>query len=488
MIRRFFDLSIRHKIPLWGGALIIVSTLSVSGTLMYRAYQDLKSTLITSAGNLGSALAQTLVTPLLHDDVWRGFEIVRAPFRGTNQGSPVQPELAMVLNLEHRVFVSSNPERLPMLTEIGKIDADYARLSDAIAPNRIEPVTVIEPEDSLRIFVATPMIDSGTRLGTLVLVYSRSALHYMFLRTALGGALLGVLVLAVLLPVNWYWGQRMATPLVRLTQRMEEIQHHIPEHLEPELYDYRDELGRLFETYNRMVATLREKVLLERGIVSSERLAAVGRLTAGIAHEINNPLAGMLTALDTLKRRGDLDERALKTLGLLERGLLQVRDTVAALLVEARQERRNLHRHDLEDVQTLIQPGAAKAGVRLEFDLQVDGSVAVPALSVRQVLINLLNNAVEAAGEGGWVRCVVSASEEGLKLEVANRSDYIPPERLENLFEPFVSYREGGHGLGLWVTYQLVSQMEGRIEVTSEEETVRFRVFLPIDRDEAVAA
>nr|WP_305792899.1 HAMP domain-containing sensor histidine kinase [Sedimenticola hydrogenitrophicus] len=279
----------------------------------------------------------------------------------------------------------------------------------------------------------------------------------------------------------------MATPLVRLAQRMDEIPDRLPEHLEPELYNYHDELGRLFEAYNRMVEALHEKALLERGIVSAERLAAVGRLTAGIAHEINNPLAGMLTALDTLKLHGDLDQRTQRTLGLLERGLLQVRDTVAALLVEARQEKRDLGRQDLLDVKTLLQPAAAKRGVRLEVEVDVASLLPVPAGPVRQVLINLLNNAVAAAEPGGWVHCVVTSSDGNLLMEVRNSGEPIPPEHLEHLFEPFVSYRQGGHGLGLWVTYQLVSQMMGRIEVVCDEQIIGFTVSVPLERDEVTA-
>ena len=488
MIRRFLDLSFRRKIPLWGAMLIIVSALSVSATLIYRTYNDLKSTLITSAGSLGSTLAQTLIPPLLHDDVWRGFEIVRAPFQASASLNPVQPEAALVSAKDGRVFVSSDPDRFPMLGRLADAGADFALLANAIGPNRIDPVTVVEPDDSSRLFVAVPMIDGGTRLGTLVLIYSRVSLDRMFMHSALGGALLGLLVLAVLLPINWYWGQRMATPLVRLAQRMDEIQDRLPEHMEPELYDYRDELGHLFEAYNRMVGVLREKARLERGILSAERLAAVGRLTAGIAHEINNPLAGMLTALDTLKQRGDLDPRSLHTLSLVERGLLQVRDTVAALLVEARQQRRNLDRQDLEDARTLIQPAAAKRGVRLEVALDVPTSLPIPAGPVRQILINLLNNAVQATDRGEWVNCRVLTVDGELRIEVANSGAPIPPEQLEHLFEPFVSYREGGHGLGLWVTYQLVHQMAGRIEVACEEQQVCFTVAVPIGEQEVAAA
>lgn len=455
---------------------------------MYRAYHDLRSTLVTSAGTLGSTLAQTLIQPLLHNDVWRGFEIVRAPFKAADSGNPVQPEIAMVVTKNEEIFVSSDPDHFPMLAQLSAGGRDFGLLADAIAPAKIAPVTVFEPGESSRIFVAVPIIDGGSRLGTLVLVYSRSALHVMFMRSALGGALFGLIVLAVLLPINWYWGQRMATPLVRLAQRMDQIHNRLPEHLEPEIYNYRDELGQLFESYNHMVEALREKALLERGIVSSERLAAVGRLTAGIAHEINNPLAGMLTALDTLKQRCNDNARNLRTIGLLERGLLQVGDTVAALLVEARQQKRNFGKQDVQDIQTLIQPVATKHAVDLKFDVAVPPMVPVPAGPIRQLLINLLNNAIQAAARGGWVRCEVAIVGGELRLSIANSGDPIPPEQLTHLFEPFVSYREGGHGLGLWVSYQLIHQLSGRIEVACEEQTVYFTVTVPIEAQEVQTA
>lgn len=488
MIRWLFDLSFKQKIPLWGAVLIIVSTLSVSSVFLYRSYHDIESTLATSAGSLGSTLAQTLIPSLLHDDVWRGFEIVRAPFTGVHSDNPFQPTVAMVVTMEQKIFVSSDPDNFPILTELSVLGQGFPHLIDAIVPKDIPPVTIISPKDSEHIFVAIPMIDSETRLGTLVLLYSSSSLYNMFASSAFGGALFGLVVLAVLLPINWYWGQRMATPLVRLAHRMDEIQTHLPQQLRPELYNYSDELGHLFKAYNRMVVALREKEQLERGILSAERLAAIGRLTAGIAHEINNPLAGMLTALDTLKQRDNLDERTLRTLGLVERGLLQVKDTVAALLVEARQQKRSLGRQDLEDVHTLMQSATAKCRVKLEFEVNVPLLTPVPAGPVRQVIINLLNNAVQAAGDGGWVNCDISVVHESLRIEVINNGEPILPDRLENLFEPFVSYREGGHGLGLWVTYQLVQQMAGVIEVDSKDGTVSFVVTIPVDENEAEAA
>jgi signal transduction histidine kinase len=289
-----------------------------------------------------------------------------------------------------------------------------------------------------------------------------------------------LLVLGVLLPVNWYWGRRLAEPLVRLARRMDDIQQRPPEHLAAELYPYRDELGHLFDAYNRMVVTLREKAALESEVVKGERLTALGRLSSGIAHEINNPLAGMLTALDTLRQRDNLDARAQRTLGLLERGLQQIRDTVATLLVEARPQSRDLEPRDMEDVHTLIAPAAARRGVQLSCTPELEGPLPLPAGFVRQILVNLLLNAVQAAPEGGQVELVVRHEAGELRIEVGNTGSSIPPEVMAHLYEPFARGREGGHGLGLWVTYQIVSQLGGSLSATNLPGGVRFTVHLPL--------
>ncbi len=195
----------------------------------------------------------------------------------------------------------------------------------------------------------------------------------------------------------------MAKPLVDLAQRMGTMLEKPPEPLPPDLYPYHDELGQLFQAYDRMVLALRDKAALENEMVKSERLAAIGQLTAGIAHEINNPLAGLITVVDTLKLRRDLDPRVLRNLELIDRGLMQIRDTVAALLVQTRVQARPLNPHDLEDIRTLIQPQVGKRRIQLDWSAVMPAELPAPASLVRQILINLLLNAVQAAAEGGHV-------------------------------------------------------------------------------------
>lgn len=488
MIRRLFDLSLRQKIPLWGAGLIIFSTLSVSAALMYRSYDNLKGALVTSSTGLGQTLSKTLVPTLLHDNVWRAFEIIRAPFSETVSRSGVRPKTIFVIGPDRRIFVSSDPVRFPMLSDITDHGADFRAIFKHVPESGLTRTAVFEPKKSQYLFVAVPINDGGLNLGTLLLRHSRADLDASFLKTASGGAVWGVLILAILLPLNWYWGRRMAVPLLELAARMENIENAPPARLDAKIYGYRDELGRMFEAYNSMVDVLQEKAALERGIISSERLAAMGRLTAGIAHEINNPLSGMLTALDTLKRRGDINARTGRTFAIIERGLLQIRDTVGALLIEARPQKRWLEDCDLEDVQTLLRHEITKEHVNFLFEAALPGRLPFPAGAVRQILINLLQNAAKAARtqEDAWVRASVAVIDKTLEIRVRNSGEAIPPERLERLFEPFVSFQEGGHGLGLWVTYQLVRQLGGRIDATCNDGEVEFVVRLALPKGENI--
>jgi len=489
MIRWLLDQSLRYKIPLWGTALIVITTLSVSGLLMYQAYSDSKKTIVASSTALGRVLSKTLTSPLIHDDLWRAFEMVRAPLASGRQNESVQPDNITVISPRGEVVVSSDPERMPILSSISALGEEIWPIS---APDfqidRKEPAFV-DREDSRFIYFTFPIQDKGLFLGSLLIRYPRTHLYFSFWKVAAESAVLGLAMLFVLLPVNWYWGQRMTVPLVKLVSLMEGIRNKPPEKFETHSYEFKDELGRMIAAYNTMVEVLKEKSALEKQVVSSDRLAAIGRLTAGIAHEINNPLLGMLTAIDTLKKLDTLDERGARAFGLVERGLLQIRDTVGALLVEARQRKRWFEPRDLDDVRALLQHEVVANRVGLEFLVDIPDRLPFPAGAVRQILLNLLNNAIQAAGvkEGGMVHASVSVIEGDLEIRVINDGETLSEEQVEHLFEPFVSSHVGGHGLGLWVTYQLVQQLEGSIHVDSDSRKVEFMVRLPIPADEMAA-
>ena len=476
-----FNLSLRYKLPLWGSALIVMTALVLTMSLMAQAWDNLRRDTLKSAEDLGRTMARPLFTALLHDDVWRAFETVSLPFADKNESELAKSVL--VLDAGGRVYVSSHPEIHPILSDLETLGSDYQELKLRLSSGSDALAVVLDRTDIPHIFVALPIANDSIRLGTLVVAYDKGLLWERFEVLIERAAWITLLVLAVLLPFNWYWGRRMVTPLRLVTRRLSRIGSGDLANLEPGLYPYRDEIGQLYIAYDQMAAELREKVALKQEVIKTERMAAVGRLTASIAHEINNPLGGMLNAISTLKRYGQPDPQTQKTIALLERGLSQIRETVAALLVEAKVKTRPLARQDIEDVRVLVAPTANKAKATVNWQIDMPDSLSLPSTMIRQVLINLTLNAIQAAGSGGKVNVALDVSAEEFRLSVENDGKLLPPEQRESLFEPFSRFSEHGHGLGLWICYQIVTQLGGEIGAETHDGLTRFFVSLALERE-----
>ena len=118
--------------------------------------------------------------------------------------------------------------------------------------------------------------------------------------------------------------------------------------------------------------------------------------------------------------------------------------------------------------------------MNLHIDSDLAGPVSLPATLVRQILMNLLLNALHASELSGTVHCNIHHDGDGkLAIDISNTGGSIPDEVMNHLFEPFTSGQESGAGLGLWVTYQIVSQLRGQITVENREGLTRFVVTLP---------
>jgi signal transduction histidine kinase len=473
------DLSFRYKIPLRGTLLVLVTAVVLTAANVTREYDQLRSDLFDNADAMARVLAMTLINPMLHDDLWRAYEIINMPYEAPGPAA-LGADMIVVLDAGQRIYASTHPREHPVLTEFAQLGPMYARLAEEVPTDGRAGSKAVDLTNADHFHLLMPIVFDGVPLGTLVMGFPKSIFKPRFLSIVTRAALITALVLAVLLPISWYWGRRMADPLVRLADCMRKVGTRIPDESECRLYESRDEIGLAGTQLKGMLAALREKQALEQQIIASERLAAIGRITAGIAHEINNPLGGMLNAISNYKRNGQPEHVITKTLPLLERGLLQIKETVGALLVEARLQSHALTAEDLHDIQTLLHSHLTRKRLVLVWDGELDRPVELPSTQVRQVLLNLLLNATQAAEPGSAIGCTIRLRERCLDVRVENRGEPIPPDRLAHLFEPFVSTAPGGHGLGLWVTYQLVHQMGGRIEVASGDGLTVFRVRLPL--------
>lgn len=476
---RLFDLSLRYKMPLWGGGLILATALALSASFMLQAWDNLHHDLRKNAEDLGRITARSLFPVMLHDEVWQAYEVVTLPFTANPESA--QTESLVVFDNEKRVYVSSRAAEHTLMQPMAVLDSEFAALARSLPNAADAPVYFHDARGAAHIYVALPVANDGVRLGTVVVSYHKSLLWQRFSQLLFNAIGTTLLVLGVLLPISAYWGRRMMRPMQWITRRIHQIGDAKTPRIDPKLYPYKDEVGLLYEAYAEMHAKLLEKAAVEKEMIKSERMAAVGRLTASIAHEINNPLGGMLNAVSTLKRHGNPDPLTKKTVSMLERGLFQIRETVAALLVEAKVKSRPLSASDFDDVRVLVAHAVKKQTTQLNWTVKLPEPVQLPSTLVRQVLINLLLNAIEAAGQRGQVGLLAQTDASHLLIMVKNTGQAILPEQLARLYEPFTSFSENGNGLGLWICYQIVTQLGGTIQAESSDESTQFIVNLPLN-------
>jgi two-component system NtrC family sensor kinase len=234
----------------------------------------------------------------------------------------------------------------------------------------------------------------------------------------------------------------------------------------------------------------------ERQMLQSEKQASVGRLAAGIAHEINNPLTGVLTFTHLLLRRTDLDESARKDLATIVQSTERVRTIVKGLLDFARQTQIAPEPTDINRlIQETISLAANQAllkGVRFCFN-PAEGlpSRTLDRNQMQSVFLNMIINAIDATDKGGHIDIATSLSlspsepgRKNIEIQIADTGCGIPVDLLDRIFDPFFTTKEVGKGtgLGLSVSLGIVERHGGSIHVTSRQgQGSTFTIRLPLE-------
>ena len=256
------------------------------------------------------------------------------------------------------------------------------------------------------------------------------------------------------------------------------------------------EMGVLCWAVDSMAQAMAERQeLLEQvtrqQIGRSEQLASVGRLAAGVAHEINNPLTGVLAFAGLLREKPNMDEQDRQDLELIVRETKRAREIVRGLLDFAR-ETPSIKAHlKINDVAVQTVRLLGKRDAFQDIEVVEDFDENIPCINgdknqLEQVLVNLSLNACEAMPGGGTLLLSTSYTDGWVEVKVTDTGCGIKKEHLDKIFEPFFTTKPVGKGtgLGLAVSYGIVQQHEGTLEVESEERKgTTFTIRLPAVRD-----
>ena len=243
--------------------------------------------------------------------------------------------------------------------------------------------------------------------------------------------------------------------------------------------NYQDLAAKLSEVYQTLQANF-------EGMKRAERLSAIGHLSAGLAHEVRNPLASISGAASILRRNMPADEKLERCVRIIDTECQRLNGLLTNFLNFARPRSPSFQQVNirtlLSDVLQLGEHAVAKKQIVFEEHIQ-NGvpDVECDPDQLRQVLLNLVINAIEASPDGGTVNLAANSEYGKITIQVVDEGTGVAPEDVEKLFDPFFTTKESGTGLGLSVAHQIVNQMGGQLTARrNSDRGMTFSVVLPV--------
>jgi signal transduction histidine kinase len=441
-------------------AVVVLFMVAISSGITHAVLDRLKKTQERHLAALSTTylegLASAVQPYVLREDIWEVYDAIDR--RATLSGG-FGRALVVVVNAAGHVIAGSDPAKAPL-------GAFYQSRSQELAQG--QALLVDEPSGKAHGYKA--LVYQGRDIGRIYADYDIA--HLLVEREDVLWTLLASnTVLTALLAALAYWIiRRMLSPLAVLSRHMGQTATGPPQPIAlARAGDPDGEFQRLFRRYNSLIEAFAEREELARRLADEERLASLGRLASGMAHEINNPLGGLFNAIDTVKAHGDKVAVRRASLDLIERGLRGIRDVVRTALATYRADpdQNCLAAADIDDLRHLVRPEIERKGIDLDWRSTLAHPIELPATSVRQIVLNLLLNAVAAAPQGGRVSVRTSAENCIFTLCVEDDGPGLPPAAgyllTGTASRPFTTAH--GAGLGLWVTHRIASELKGDIAV-----------------------
>ncbi|TET35416.1 MAG: HAMP domain-containing protein [Planctomycetota bacterium] len=317
----------------------------------------------------------------------------------------------------------------------------------------------------------------------LLLAVSESVMKSEKMKTVRPIIIAAVIGTVLIIIIGLYISHTITRPLRELTSFASELRVEGSEqiNLDKQIVVYsRDETRDLANAFNAMLERLRSS---ESQLVEGEKMAAIGSIATGMAHEIRNPLSSIRMTVQLLLRRTE-DEKIKSELELILREIERLSFTLSELLIFARPPRPGLAGTDVarlvDETLGILRPQFEHHDVEVDRDYAADlPPVALDHNHFKQVLMNLMINSIEAMPGGGGIAISMSVENGDFTFRMRDTGEGVPPELGDRIFDPFFTTKGGGSGLGLAVTKIIVESHDGTIQYSSDSGGTEFTIRIP---------
>lgn len=342
--------------------------------------------------------------------------------------------------------------------------------------------------------ISTPLAISTKRWGTLRIGISLEGFKKEVFSLVIRYILYSGLFILLAIIVIAFLFRLITKPLKLLSREMDEVK--LDGEVSSPPMTGEDEIGILRKSFYRLLQRIKEdekeREKTQRNLILTEKMAAIGKLTSGVAHEINNPLGGLLNCIYHFKR-GDLPpDRQKAYCQLMEDGIKRIQKIVTDLLEYAQTPH-------IERTPTDIRSVVDKSLSFLDYEIRKkkievikdipDGLpiMEIDKHQISQVFVNLFLNSIQAMEQGGILRISTRLEDGQLIVTISDTGKGISEEILPKVFDPFFTTKgaEKGTGLGLWITQGIIERHGGIIQLSSkEEEGTTVEIRLPIKNNQ----
>jgi two-component system, OmpR family, sensor kinase len=443
------------KVPLIVAALTVLVAIVISQVVLQRLAKEQASGLTSLSAAFMDGLTTAVTPGLLTRDSWETFDALD---RARAQYEAVHAVFNIVLLPNGEVLAASNPVRFPIGSTLP------ANLAE-----RLSESGLTTDEDQGRAWLARDVVQEGFKIGTVLSEMDISGLLQVRREVLLTLVLVNSGVTILFGITGYLLVRRMISPLSLIRERLAAAAEGQLNPIEPHAIEVASrEYAGLYKQFNAMVRSQAEREAMAAELANQEQLAMLGRLASSMAHEVNNPLGGLMNAVDTLDSHGSDPTARHRVIDLLRRGLRGIQQVVRAALVTYKSEHhaRHLTPADLQDLRFLIQHETGAKKLQLDWTNELPNALQVDASPVRQIALNLLLNACQASPEAGTITFRAIASDDMLSISIADQGPGLPPAAIEAIAagmsdEGAPEVTSLARGLGLWTAARMAKRLGG---------------------------
>lgn len=433
------------------GALLILTVTAVTSRISVHFHQQRETRLVQRLG----------------DVYLDGLSAVVLPHLVSEDREALDAALKRVATYHDGVREVRLVVRAPDGAIIGALSRD-ARSTSVSPPPIDAAVSLVTTGDHDRVWVQRPLRDGSGIRAILSAQLDLQPIREARLRASLESLGANAFLAIVLAGFGWWVMGKLLLPLTLLTEALGEAAAGTPRPVARGKQAWNAHVRTLLDEYDRMVDALAERRQLQTVVAERLRTADLGRLAATIAHEVRNPLAGMLNAVDTARRFRADPIAVADSIDLLDRGLRAIARVVETTLSMHRppMDNETTHQIDFDDLAKLLDVAALRQQVTLTWSAVLASPWPFDATIVRQIVLNLTLNAIGAAGSGGKVELTVEEAPEEVAILVSDDGPGLSADladHLRRLDLDWIDTSEGGIGLG--VVIRAVVSLRGRVEV-----------------------